>query len=84
MSTSSSSIAAGSYWRSKTNGSLVKVIIPNAEGWTYRDQGTQVIFRTYSDRHGNPMPIRQHYEPLSYFTVEFELAIWDKENRTWR
>ena len=85
MTTSTSStITAGSYWRSRTTECMVKVIVPFAEGWTWRDASVVVVFRTCENRYGDKMEIRQYYEPVGDFLGNFEPAIWDKEKRTWQ
>ena len=86
MTTSTNStIIAGSYWRSCERENLVKVIVPYASHWIWRDESYAVVFRTHANRYGEPMlEVVQHFMAVEDFLDEFEPAIWDKEKLTWK
>lgn len=78
----SSTVSAGSYWRAKINNILVKVIVPHAVSWGWLDEPV-VVFRTHSNKDGDPVPIVQHFMTIHDFLEDFEPAEWDKETQIW-
>jgi hypothetical protein len=77
-------ITAGSYWRARRNEILVKVIVPHATAWVWRDETPVVVFRTHSNRYGEAMQIVQYFATVDDFLTDFEPAIWDKEKLIWQ
>lgn len=73
MSTSNS-LTAGSYWKEKATGVIVKVIVPDAYDHNFMrmrgDKAQIVVFRTYAG------DIEVSYRWKYCFLDEFEEAIW--------